>query len=123
MKRRIILSSLLVVGGLSIAVAAQQQQQPKTLEVTKLKDNLYVLKSADERRRWQHVRLHHRQWRRRCRFEEPRLGPADSRQDQDPDRQAVTTLINTHTHGDHVSGNVDFPASVDIIVRRIPRRT
>ena len=44
MKRRIILGSLLVVGGLSIAIAAQQQQQPKTLEVTKLKDNLYVLK-------------------------------------------------------------------------------
>ena len=45
MKRRIILGSLLVVGALSIAVAAQQQQQPKTLEVTKLKDNLYVLKA------------------------------------------------------------------------------
>jgi glyoxylase-like metal-dependent hydrolase (beta-lactamase superfamily II) len=27
----------------------------------------------------------------------------------------VTVLINTHTHGDHVSGNVDFPATVDII--------
>jgi glyoxylase-like metal-dependent hydrolase (beta-lactamase superfamily II) len=29
----------------------------------------------------------------------------------------VTTLINTHTHGDHVSGNVDFPATVDIVVQ------
>src|SRR6188508_1406412 len=29
----------------------------------------------------------------------------------------VTLLINTHTHGDHVSGNVEFPASVDIIVQ------
>jgi len=29
--------------------------------------------------------------------------------------QPVTTIINTHTHGDHVGGNVDFPASVDII--------
>src|SRR6185295_2201728 len=28
----------------------------------------------------------------------------------------VTTIVNTHTHGDHVSGNVDFPASVDIVV-------
>jgi hypothetical protein len=26
-------------------------------------------------------------------------------------------LMNTHTHGDYVSGNVEFPASVDIIVR------
>ena len=29
----------------------------------------------------------------------------------------VTLLINTHTHGDHVSGNVDFPATVDIVVQ------
>jgi glyoxylase-like metal-dependent hydrolase (beta-lactamase superfamily II) len=27
----------------------------------------------------------------------------------------ITTLINTHTHGDHVSGNVEFPATVDIV--------
>jgi cyclase len=27
----------------------------------------------------------------------------------------VTMIINTHTHGDHVSGNVEFPASVDIV--------
>jgi glyoxylase-like metal-dependent hydrolase (beta-lactamase superfamily II) len=29
----------------------------------------------------------------------------------------VTLLINTHTHGDHVSGNVEFPASVDVVVQ------
>jgi glyoxylase-like metal-dependent hydrolase (beta-lactamase superfamily II) len=27
----------------------------------------------------------------------------------------ITTIINTHTHGDHVSGNVEFPATVEII--------
>ena len=27
----------------------------------------------------------------------------------------MTTLINTHTHGDHVSGNVEFPATVDVV--------
>jgi cyclase len=27
----------------------------------------------------------------------------------------VTTIINTHTHFDHVSGNVDFPPTVDIV--------
>src|SRR5204863_9433415 len=27
----------------------------------------------------------------------------------------VTMLINTHTHGDHVSGNVEFPATVDFV--------
>src|SRR5207244_175401 len=29
----------------------------------------------------------------------------------------VTMIINTHTHGDHVSGNVEFPATVDVIVQ------
>jgi glyoxylase-like metal-dependent hydrolase (beta-lactamase superfamily II) len=29
----------------------------------------------------------------------------------------VVTLINTHTHGDHVSGNVEFPATVDVVVQ------
>jgi glyoxylase-like metal-dependent hydrolase (beta-lactamase superfamily II) len=29
----------------------------------------------------------------------------------------VTLLINTHTHGDHVSGNVEFPATVDVVVQ------
>jgi glyoxylase-like metal-dependent hydrolase (beta-lactamase superfamily II) len=29
----------------------------------------------------------------------------------------VTTIINTHTHGDHVSGNVEFPTTVDIVVQ------
>ena len=29
----------------------------------------------------------------------------------------VTLLINTHTHGDHVSGNVEFPASVDVVTQ------
>jgi cyclase len=27
----------------------------------------------------------------------------------------ITTIINTHTHFDHVSGNVEFPATVDVI--------
>jgi glyoxylase-like metal-dependent hydrolase (beta-lactamase superfamily II) len=27
----------------------------------------------------------------------------------------ITMIINTHTHGDHVSGNVEFPATVDVV--------
>ena len=29
----------------------------------------------------------------------------------------VTMIINTHTHGDHVSGNVEFPATVDVVTQ------
>ncbi|MBZ5557157.1 MAG: MBL fold metallo-hydrolase [Acidobacteriia bacterium] len=35
----------------------------------------------------------------------------------------VTLLINTHTHGDHVSGNVEFPATVWRSATRSTRRT
>ena len=31
----------------------------------------------------------------------------------------MTTLINTHSHHDHVSGNVAFPASVDIVTHAV----
>jgi glyoxylase-like metal-dependent hydrolase (beta-lactamase superfamily II) len=33
----------------------------------------------------------------------------------------VTTIINTHTHGDHVSGNVEFPAKVEIVTHENTR--
>jgi cyclase len=29
----------------------------------------------------------------------------------------VTTIINTHSHFDHVSGNVEFPATVDVVTQ------
>src|ERR1700704_2475414 len=30
-------------------------------------------------------------------------------------KKPVTTIINTHTHFDHVSGNVEFPATVEVV--------
>jgi glyoxylase-like metal-dependent hydrolase (beta-lactamase superfamily II) len=33
----------------------------------------------------------------------------------------VTMIINTHSHGDHVSGNVEFPATVDVVVQENSR--
>jgi hypothetical protein len=33
----------------------------------------------------------------------------------------VTTIINTHGHWDHVSGNVDFPATVEIVAQENAR--
>ena len=117
--RALIVLGLLVV--LSAASAAQPQQSgsvqlppPGVVEVEKLKDNLFVL----QRRRRQHRRLRHQHaasWSSTPRY--PGLGPAAPRQDQGADAiKPVTTIINTHTHGDHVGGNVDFPATVDIVV-------
>jgi len=35
----------------------------------------------------------------------------------------ITTIINTHTHYDHVSGNVEFPPPSTLSCRRTRRRT
>jgi glyoxylase-like metal-dependent hydrolase (beta-lactamase superfamily II) len=29
----------------------------------------------------------------------------------------VTTIINTHSHFDHVSGNVEFPTTVEVVTQ------
>ena len=114
MKRRIILGSLLVFGALSIA-AAQQAPQPSAdaLMVTKLKDNLYVLKGGGGNTSVfitgtgvVVVDSKNPGWG------QPILDKIRTLTDK-----PVTTLINTHTHGDHVSGNVAFPATVDIVVQ------
>src|SRR6185503_16276600 len=115
MKRRIILGSLLVLGALSIAAAQQAPPQPSAdaLMVTKLKDNLYVLKGGGGNTSVfitatgvVVVDSKNPGWG------QPILDKIKTLTDK-----PVTTLINTHTHGDHVSGNVSFPATVDIVVQ------
>src|SRR5262250_3394595 len=115
MKRRIILGSLLVLGAISIAVAQQAPPQPSAnaLMVTKLKDNLYVLKGGGGNTSIfvtatgvVVVDSKNPGWG------QPILDKIKTLTDK-----PVTTLINTHTHGDHVSGNVEFPATIDFIAQ------
>src|SRR5712671_6662324 len=114
MKRSIVLGVLLVVSVLSMVVAAQQgQNAPKVVEVEKLKDNLWVLKGGGGNT---------------AVFvtaagvvvvdaKNPGWGKPILDKIKELTNKPITTLINTHTHGDHVSGNVEFPATVDIIVQ------
>jgi cyclase len=110
MKRSIILGVLIAVGGLSMVIVAQQ---PRVIEVEKLKDNLFVLKGGGGNTAVfltangvVVVDAKNPGWG------QPILDKIKTLTDK-----PVTTLINTHTHGDHVSGNVEFPATVDIIVQ------
>jgi cyclase len=114
MKRSIVLAALIVAGALSIVVAAQQQAAaPKVLEVTKLKDNLYVLKGgggntavfimADG------VTV--------VDAKNPGWGQPILDKIKTLTNKPVVRLINTHTHADHVSGNVEFPATIDIVTQ------
>src|SRR5262245_6012913 len=117
MKRSIVLGVLIVLGALSMIVAAQQagggQQAPRNIDVEKLKDNLFVLKGGGGNTAVfitatgvVVVDAKNPGWG------QPILDKIKGLTDK-----PITTLINTHTHGDHVSGNVEFPATVDIIVQ------
>ncbi len=117
MKRAIVLGMLLGVGGLSLAAyqPPAQQQGPKVVEVDKVKDNLWVLKGAGGGGNTAVfatadgvvvVDAKNPGWGQPILDKIKELTP-----------KPVTRLINTHTHGDHVSGNVEFPATVEVITQ------
>ncbi len=115
MKRGTVLGALFAVGALSLGVAAYQGQPqgPKTVEVEKVRDNLYMLKGgggntavfvASNGVVVVDTKL-------------PGWGQPILDEIKKLTDKPVTTIINTHTHGDHVSGNVEFPATVDIVTQ------
>jgi glyoxylase-like metal-dependent hydrolase (beta-lactamase superfamily II) len=118
MSRGVVLGVLVAVGAVtavSAAYQAQQQNAPKVLEAQKLRDNLYMLTGANSGGNTAVfvgstgvvvVDTKNPGWG------QPILDKIKELTDK-----PVTTIINTHTHGDHVSGNVEFPATIDIIVQ------
>ena len=111
MKRVAVLMALLGVCALTIAVSAQQQANK--VDVQKLKDNLYVLTGGGGNTAvfitTNGVVV--------VDAKNPGWGTPILNKIKELTNKPVTTLINTHTHGDHVSGNVEFPTTVDIIVQ------
>lgn len=112
MKRRIVLGLLLAAGGVSIGVAAWQQPAPPSIEVEKLRDNLFVLKGGGGNTAVfvtatgvvvVDTKI-------------PGWGQPLIAKIRELTPKPVTTIVNTHTHGDHVAGNVDFPPAVEIVV-------
>jgi cyclase len=113
MKRALVLAVLVTTAMVTATVAAYQQptDKPKLIEVEKLRDNLFVLRGGggntgvfitsggvvvvdSKNPGWGQTLL-------------------DKIKEITP--KPVTHLINTHTHFDHVSGNVEFPTTVEII--------
>jgi glyoxylase-like metal-dependent hydrolase (beta-lactamase superfamily II) len=120
MNRTATLSAVLVAGALSVAAAAYQQPQgggqqgPRVIEVEKLKDNLFVLRGQGGGGNTAVfvmangvavVDTKNPGWGQPILDAIKKLTP-----------KPVTMIINTHTHGDHVSGNVEFPAAVEVVV-------
>jgi hypothetical protein len=104
-----------MIGTVVTGLAAVQQpaaEKPKLIEVEKLKDNLFVLRGGGGNSA--------------VFVTETGVVVVDSKNPgwgqplldkiKDLTPKPVTHLINTHTHYDHVSGNVEFPAAVEVVV-------
>jgi cyclase len=117
MKRAVVLTLLIAAGTLSVAVRPVQgpprgqADQPKIVEVEKIKDNLYILKGGggntalfvtDAGAVIVDTKL--AGW-----------GPAILDKIKTITDKPVTTIINTHTHGDHTGSNEAFGSTVEIV--------
>ena len=114
MRRKFVLGTLLAAGALSMTVAAFQPPAapaPMVVEAEKLKDNLWVMKGGGgnsaifltaEGVTVVDTKLPG--------WGKPLLDKIKTVTDK-----PVMRIINTHTHFDHVSGNVEFPATVEVV--------
>ena len=123
MKRSLVLGTLVFVGALTAGAAAWQQQaatEPPSadqLVIDKLRDNLFVIKPAPKRGfsggntavfvMANGVLL--------VDTKVPGWGQSLIQKVKEITDKPVTTIVNTHTHYDHVGGNVDFPAKVEFV--------
>ena len=111
MKRIVLLTALIATGTVSYLVA-QGGQKPMVVQVEKLKDNLFVLTGGGGNTtvfvQSSGITV--------VDTKNPGWGAPILAKIQELSPKPVTTIINTHSHGDHVSGNVEFPATVDIVV-------
>ncbi len=115
MKRGIVLT---IVVTLSLA-AVVAQDAAKVIEVERLEDNLFVLRGEGGGGNTavfvttEGVVV--------VDTKNPGWGQPILEQIRALTSNPVTTLINTHSHGDHVSGNVGFPATVDVVTHEITK--
>jgi cyclase len=113
-RRLVVLTGLVVLGAVSMVVGQSQQPATYVLEVEKVRDNLFILKGTGSGGNTAVfvgssgvavVDTKIRGW-----------GPAILAKIKELTPTPITTIINTHTHYDHVGTNPDFPANVDIVV-------
>ena len=116
MTRALVLVLLAAIGG-AVMVTAQQPaaDPPKVVDVEKINDSLYVLRG--ENGGGNTAVLIMATGVAVVDAKNPGWGQPILAKIKELTPKPVTLLINTHTHGDHVSGNVEFPASVDVVVQ------
>ena len=111
MKRLAVLSGLLLVGAISLVVAQQQQGQPATLEIQKVKDNLYMITGGGGNT----AAFITEKGVVVVDTKLPNNGPGILEKIKSVTAKPVIMVINTHTHGDHVGSNEAFTGAVEFI--------
>jgi glyoxylase-like metal-dependent hydrolase (beta-lactamase superfamily II) len=113
MRRQVLLGLLLATGAAGIWVGAVTAAQSNTARIDKLHDNLFLIRNGGGNTAAfitgtgvVLVDTKHPNW-----------GQAILDQVRTVTDKPVTTIINTHAHGDHVGSNEFFPASVEIIAQ------
>jgi cyclase len=119
MKRFVLLSLLVGAGSLSL-VAAQPPAGPKSVDILKLKDNLYVLTSSSPtpRETFSGGNVAVFITDAGVTLVDDKLagwGQAVLDKVKSVTAKPITRIINTHTHGDHTGNNNFFGASVEIV--------
>jgi cyclase len=118
MRRQIVLGGVLVFGVLSLTASAlPQPPRPaaSAIQVDKLTDNLYVLKALSAGGGGNTSVFVTANGVVVVDTKNPGWGQPLLEKIKTLTNKPVTMIINTHTHGDHVSGNVEFPATVEVV--------
>jgi cyclase len=120
MMRRTVVLGLLVSAGATVMAAGASLQppatdKPKIAEIQKVKDNLFVITGAGSGGNTavfitqKGVVV--------VDTKNPGWGPQILEKIKGVTDKPITTIINTHTHGDHVGSNEAFDTSVEIVVQ------
>ena len=125
MRRQVALGALLLAGVLSIGVSAYQQASggraaqaaPATpsaaaLTVDKLKDSLYVIRGGGAGNTAAFITTNGVVV---VDTKLPGWGQTLIDKIKTFTDKPITMIINTHAHADHVGGNVEFPANVEVV--------
>ena len=118
--RTSILAGLVAVGAVSAALTAQQPAAPRGIlpDAEKVKDNLYVITASTPGNNFTGGNVGVFVTDTGVVVVDTKLagyGPDLIEKIKKVTDKPVTTIINTHTHGDHTGSNEGFPASVEIV--------
>jgi cyclase len=122
MRRAIVLGTLVLVGGLSAGIAGSQQPPARAVlpDLQKVKDNLYIIAASTPGPTFTGGNTGVFITETGVVVVDTKLagyGPDLLAKIRAVTNKPVTTLINTHTHGDHTGSNDGFPATVDIVAQ------